>query len=309
MKCDISVVIPLYNKEREAGRAIRSALAQTVQPREIVVVDDGSTDRSAAEILRNAADSPLVRLIRQENRGVSAARNRAISEAQGAWVALLDADDRWEPGYLEEIVRLREKYPGCGAYATSFRVDDGRRLRMGDTPRSEGIVDFFAESLRRYVLIPSATTLDRNLTLELGGFPEGMRLGEDQWLWTRLARRAKVCFSPEPLSVYSKEASNRSASIWQPECTPYTFEELYDPAASDTSNEYVARAALGKFLTVSTKGGTAEAARAADFFSYTRTNRRALLKLRILNRLPASWRGPLVGLYNRLAWGIAKKGL
>lgn len=307
MKSDISVVVPLYNKEREVARAICSVLSQTCQPREIVVVDDGSTDRSASEA--ESIRSPLVRLIRQENRGVSAARNRAVAEARGRWIALLDADDRWERGYLEEIVRLIASYPGCGAYATSFSIDDGRRLIPADTPREEGIVDFFAEALRRYVLIPSAATLDRALFLRLGGFPEGMRLGEDQWLWTRLARRSSVCFSPARLVVYSKEASNRSTTIWRPECTPYTFEELYDRAESDASNEYVARVALGKFLTVSTKGGTAEAARAARFFAYTRSNRLALWKLRILNRLPASWRGPLARLYARLAWTLARKGL
>lgn len=307
MSSNISVVIPLFNKEREIARAIRSVLAQTVQPLEIIVVDDGSTDGSAAEV--EAVASPLVRLIRQENRGVSAARNRAIAEARGQWVALFDGDDRWQTGYLEEIVRLMKSYPGCGAYATSFRVDDGRRMVDGDTPRREGVVDFFAEALRRYVLIPSAATLDRRLVLELGGFPEGMKLGEDQWLWTRLARRARVCFSPERLVVYSKAASNRSAAIWTPECTPYTFEELYDVAATDLSNEYVARAALGKFLTVSVKGGTAEATRAARFFAYTRLSRKALWKLRIVNRLPAAWRAPLFALYNRLAWRLAGRGL
>lgn len=307
MKSEISVVVPLYNKEREVARAIGSVLAQTCPPREIIVVDDGSTDRSAAEV--ETVRSPLVRLVRQENRGVSAARNRAAAEARGRWIALLDADDRWEPVYLEEIERLIARYPGCGAYATSFTIDDGRRQTPADTPRNEGIVDFFAEALRRYVLIPSAATLDRALFLELGGFPEGMRLGEDQWLWTRLARRAPVCFSPARLVVYSKEASNRSAAIWRPECTPYTFEELYDRTESDASNEYVARVALGKFLTVSAKGGTAEAARAARFFAYTRRNRRALWKLRILNRLPASWRSPIMCLYDRLAWILARKGL
>lgn len=307
MNCDISVVIPLYNKEREIARTLRSVLAQTLPPLEIIVVDDGSTDRSVREVERLA--SPLVRLVRQENRGVSAARNRAIREARGTWVALLDADDRWEPGYLAEIARLIGRYPGCGAYACSFLVDDGRTLTPGDTPRTEGIVDFFAESLSRYVLIPSTTTLRRDLVLGLGGFPEGMRMGEDQYLWTRIARTAPVCFSPARLAVYSKAADNRSAAIYRPEQTRFSFEELYDPSAGEASNEYVARAALGKALVASAKGGTQEAARAARFFAYTRRSRRTLRKLRLLNALPASWRGPLLGLYNRLAWALARKGL
>lgn len=307
MVCDCSVVIPLYNKEHEIARAVRSVLQQTLPPLEIIVVDDGSTDGSAAEVER--IGSPLVRLVRQENRGVSAARNRAMKEARGRYVALLDGDDAWEAGYLAEIARLVETYPGCGAYATAFRVDDGRRLSLGDTPSVEGIVDFFTESLRHYVLIPSATTLDRELALSLGGFPEGMRMGEDQYLWTKIARSAPVCFSPAPLVRYSKAASNRSATIYAPERTVFSFEYLYDPAATDSSNEYIARAALGKALVVSAKGGTAEAARAVRFFGDTRSNRRTLRKVRMLNALPVRWRGWVLNLYNRVVWRLAGKGL
>lgn len=303
MKSDISVVIPLYNKEKEIARTLRSVLAQTSQPLEIIVVDDGSTDGSAARV--EEIGSPLIRLIQQENRGVSAARNRAMQEACGEYAALLDGDDTWEPGYLAEIERLIAAYPGCGAYATSFNVDDGHHLTPGDTPQTEGVVDFFTEALSHYVLIPSSTTLRREPALSLGGFPEGMRMGEDQYLWTKLARTSPVCFSPARLVRYSKAASNRSAAIYRPEQTRFSFEDLYEPAARDSSNEYVARAALGKALVVSAKGGTAEAARAAKFFAYTRHDRRTLRKLRILNALPVRWRGPLLAAYNRLAWAIA----
>lgn len=307
MNAEFTVVIPLYNKEREIVRTLRSALEQTLPPREIIVVDDGSTDRSAT--LVEELHAPLVRLIRQENRGVSAARNRAIAEARTEWVALLDGDDRWEPDFLREIARLIDRYPGYGTYATSFVVDTAGSLTPGNTPRTEGPVDFFAESLRRYVLIPSATVLRRELVLALGGFPEGMRMGEDQYLWTRAGRAAAVCISPARLAVYSRSAANRSAAIYRPEQCAVSLEELYDPAASDASNEYVARVALGKALVVSSRGGTQEAARTIAAFRNTRRNRFALLKVRLLNALPVSWRLPLLGAYNRLAWLLAKRGL
>ena len=104
-------------------------------------------------------------------------------------------------------------------------------------------------------------------------------------------------------------ASNRSAASYTPERTAYSFETLYDPAAPEEYNEFVARAALGKALIISTKGGTEEAARAARFFAYTKTYRRTLRKVRVLNALPAAWRPRLIGWYNVLAWKIARKGL
>ena len=305
--CDISVVIPLYNKAAEIARAVRSVLAQTLPPREVIVVDDGSTDGGAGEVERMA--SPLVRVVRQENRGVSAARNRGIAMASGRYVALLDGDDRWQPEYLECVSALIARFPDCGAYGTGFMVETDGCLTAGDTPRTEGVVDFFRESMSRYVLIPSAATLRRDLVMDVGGFPEGMRMGEDQWLWTVLARRAEVAFTPRPLAIYSRTASNRSAAIFRPEHTARSFYELYDPAATDLSNEYIARVALGKALVQSAGGDTASAAEALRFFSYSRLSRRIMLKLRILNALPRCMRPAVMAAYNRLAWAVAHKGL
>ena len=120
----ISVVVPLFNKRDEVGATLRSVLAQTLPPVEIVVVDDGSTDGSA-EVVR-AIGSPLVRLLVQSNAGVCVARNRAVAEARGDYIAFLDADDCWEPGYLAEIAALIAEFPGCGIYSTAFWVLDGR---------------------------------------------------------------------------------------------------------------------------------------------------------------------------------------
>lgn len=304
----ISVIIPLYNKECEIGDTLRSVLAQTLPPAEIVVVDDGSTDRSA-EIVR-AIGSPLVKLVTQSNAGECAARNRAIAESTGDYIALLDADDTWEPGFLEEIAAMIAEFPGCGVYSTAFNIvsHDGRFPAR--TPSERGVVaNFFRDSAHRYISIPSASAVPRAVFETVGGFPEGMKIGGDMYMWIKIARRYAVCFSPKPLANYSKVASNRSASSYTPERTRYSFEELYDPSAPEEYNEFVARAALGKALIISAKGGTKEAARAAEFFGYTKTYRRTLRKVRILNALPGSWRAPLIGLYNSLAWRIARKGL
>ena len=304
----ISVVIPLYNKQREIGEAVRSALAQTLPPREIIVVDDGSTDGSA-EVVR-AIGSPLVRLVSQPNAGVCAARNHGIEEATGEYIALLDADDAWEPGFLAEITAMIEEFPGCGIYCTAFNIVSEEGLCPAPIPTERGIVaNFFRDSAHRYIAIPSASCIPRRVFDNVGLFPDGMKIAEDLHMWIRIARRYPVCFSPERLVRYSRVASNRSATSYTPEQTVYSFEELYNPDASEEDREFVARAALGKALVISAKGGTKEAARAARFFAYTKTYRRTLRKVRFLNALPACWRGPVIRFYNALAWRLARKGL
>lgn len=304
---NISVIIPLYNKASEIELTLRSVLMQSLQPREIIVVDDGSTDDSV-EIVERLA-TPLVRLIRQENQGVSAARNRAMREAAGEWVALLDGDDVWCTDYLKSVAQMIERWPNCGAYGTGFFIDDGERRVVARFCQREGVVDFFAESMRSYVLIPSATTLRRDLALQLGGFPEGMRMGEDQFLWTKIARVADVAFLPQPMIIYSRAATNRSAAIYRPEQTAFSFEQLYEPEREDLSNEYIARVALSKALIDSSRGGTDVARRALEFFSYNTMSHRIERKVRVLNALPRFMRGTVLWIYNTLAWVIARKGL
>ena len=171
----ISVVIPLYNKQLEIGAAVRSALAQTRPPQEIIVVDDGSTD-GGAEIVR-AIGSPLVRLVRQSNAGVCAARNRGIAESTGEYIALLDADDAWEPGFLAEIAAMIREFPGCGLYCTAFSIISHDGTYPAPTPSERGVVaNFFRESAHRYIAIPSASCIPRRVFDTVGLFPEGMKI-------------------------------------------------------------------------------------------------------------------------------------
>lgn len=104
-----SVLVPAYNIESLIRQTLESALAQTIQDLEIVVVDDGSSDKTT-EVVHSFTD-PRIRLIHQANAGVSAARNRAIAEARGKYVAFLDGDDVWLPFHLETALRFFEAYP------------------------------------------------------------------------------------------------------------------------------------------------------------------------------------------------------
>lgn len=307
MSYRFSVIVPLYNKEAEIERTIRSVLAQTYPPIEIVVVDDGSSDHSA-EIVE-AIDSPLVKLVRQENAGETAARNRGMAEASGDWFALIDADDEWRPGFLAEIAGMIEEFPGCGMYSTGFDIVNTDGEHPARTPSERGVVEnFFKASMDCFVSTSSSSVLSAQAVRKTGGFPEGMRLGGDQYMWTKTAREFPVCFSPERLVKVHIAASNRSVAIYKPETTKFSFRDFYDPD-DFWLNEYIARVALGKAIAVSSKGGTEQPRSDEQFFAYTRHSRRLLLRLRILNRLPRKWRPAVHRWYTALAWKIAKKGL
>ena len=309
----ISVVIPLYNKAAEVERALLSVINQSLAPREIIVVDDGSTDGSRSVCQRVIASHPEanIRLITQANSGVSAARNRGISEATGEYVALLDADDYYTSGYIAEVCRLMEYYPNSDAYSTAFDIVEGKRRVAARTPAKEGYFSPDVEALdRRYGIIPSTATLKRDRVLEIGGFPEGMRLGEDQWLWIRMIQQGcTFCFSPMSLVRYSKQASNRSASIYRAEQSQHTIAELYSPTAPPSLNEYIARVGIGKAITQSVKGGTEDAAKAIEAFAYTRHSRGQLRRLRTLNALPLWLRALADKAYTTLAWIATRRGL
>ena len=162
----------------------------------------------------------------------------------------------------------------------------------------------------RYPIIPSTATLRRSTVLNCGGFPEGMRIGEDQWLWVRMIQNgAQFAYSPTSLVRYSRTASNRSASIYRAEECALSIAELYDPKQSETLNEYIARIGIGKAITQSVRGGTEDAKKAIRAFGYTKLSKRQLSRLKLLNRLPVSLRPALNGLYATLAWAIKRRGL
>ncbi len=307
MNIKFSVIIPLYNKEAEIERTLRSVLAQTTPPHEIVVVDDGSTD-SSAEIVR-AMSSPLIRLISQPNAGECAARNSAMHNATGTHYALVDADDCWKPDFLEQMTRLIEHYPDCGLYCSAFDIINTDGRTPSRSPESEGIVeDFFAKSMTHYVAIPSASVIPAEVIDAVGGFPEGMKLGGDQYMWVKIARDYKVCYTPLRLTDYYMAASNRSSAIYRAESTPYSFKEFYDKNRP-TLNEYIARVELGKAIVISAKGGTADAADRLNFYAYNRGSRKLWWRLRVMNAMPMPLRAWFHTAYTWLAWKIAKRGL
>ena len=210
-----SIVIPLYNKEATVERAIRSALNQTVQDFEIIVVNDGSTDNSVKVV--EAIGAPRIRLIHQENQGVSAARNRGIAEAQHELIAFLDADDEWFNDYLETIIRLKVNFPSCRLYATNYiycRPSNYSRntvIRGLPTNFKEGVLkDYFSVSTRSDPpLWSSAVSVAKKAITKVGGFPLGITTGEDLLTWARLFLNYEIAYCIEP-KVYNWEPTRIS---------------------------------------------------------------------------------------------------
>ena len=205
-----SVIIPLYNKAPYIRKALESVFAQTYTDFELIIVNDGSTDDSAAiaeECTRTSSLSPLAyRLIKQPNAGVSAARNNGVAQAQGDYLAFLDADDWWEPTYLEQMAKLIEDYPDAGLYACNYVYYKPGKTRIAlNIPT--GYINYpkaYYESGAMPVTSITAV-IPRNVFDEMGGFPVGIKLGEDFLLWAKIAMHYPVAFCEEPLAYYNND--------------------------------------------------------------------------------------------------------
>ena len=203
-----SVVIPLYNKAPYIVACIQSVLGQTFQNFEIIVVDDGSSDGGGA--LVEAIVDSRIRLVRQKNAGVSAARNHCIELAQGEWVAFLDADDWHHPRYLESLVRAQQACPGADVAAADFvAVRDAQGSwpkswpATDDHPGVELISDLPGRWRAGPCLLTSGVAVRRQVLLSMQPcFPPGESRGEDLDLWFRLAERATIALVHSPLVAY-----------------------------------------------------------------------------------------------------------
>ncbi len=192
----VSVIIPTYNRAPLLARALASVLSQTQPPQEIIVIDDGSDDGTAA-LLRQRY--PAVRYLQQSNRGVSAARNAGIGQAQGEWIALLDSDDEWLPAKLERQLQLAHRSPAAPlVHSDEIWIRNGRRVNQMDKHAKAGGW-IFQRCLPLCAISPSAALIRRSLFDEVGHFDESLPACEDYDLWLRICSRYPVLYSPEAL--------------------------------------------------------------------------------------------------------------
>lgn len=231
----ISVVIPLYNKEKSIASTLRTVLNQTFSDYEIVIVNDGSTDGSVEEIEKVQDDR--IRLVHQPNAGVSAARNRGIEEAKGDLIAFLDADDEWKPEYLATQYHLFQKYPECSVFACNYEFRD---VSGKVTPTlihklpfvgEDGILSNYFEvaSSSHPPLWTSAVMVKKQAMQAIGGFPLGIKSGEDLLTWARLAVNGMIAYSKRPLAVFifDERIFNADQKQRMPESVDVVGNELF----------------------------------------------------------------------------------
>ena len=211
----ISVIIPLLNDSPYIARAIKSTLNQTIQNFEIFVIDGGSED-DGPKIVKDFND-PRIHFLVQSGKGVSNARNEAVTFTKNDYIAFLDADDEWMPYHLETLQHLIQKYPDAGMYATVYKIQTSEgKAQMADykcipNPPREGLLPnyFKSSALGYWPVITSVVVIPRNIFCEMGGFPEGYWYGEDGDLFGKIALKYRVAFSWEFGAIYHWDASNR----------------------------------------------------------------------------------------------------
>ncbi|WP_100610694.1 glycosyltransferase family 2 protein [Confluentibacter lentus] len=195
-----SVIIPLYNKEAYIEETIKSVLNQSFQDFEVIIVDDGSTDSSYKMAV--SFKSEKIKLLKQDNQGVSIARNKGIDYATSKYIALLDADDLWHKNHLIELKKQIDLFTDaglfCNNYEIFYRKNFSRNAQFNFDYNKDCLIieDFFKASIINSVAWTSAVAFSKEKFKYLGEFNPALKTAQDLDLWIRFALNYKVCFNP-----------------------------------------------------------------------------------------------------------------
>jgi len=209
---EVSIIIPVYNAEKFIKKTIESVLSQTYKDYEIIIVDDGSTDNSK-KILDEFKDK--VRYFKQANSGVSSARNRAIKEAKGEYIALLDQDDLWYSEKLKKQINFIKKNPNAGmVYSDCYYIDDKDKVISRVFENQKFYCGKIFENLVIENFIPIPTVLIKKEVLNKTGlFVENYSHAEEYDLFLRISKDYEVGFMNEALAGYRVHDTNLSKNI------------------------------------------------------------------------------------------------
>lgn len=203
------------------AKAIDSVLSQTFADYELIVMDDGSTDGSFDVALKVVEGQRDCHVYKQANGGVSVARNNAVTLSRGEYLCFLDADDWWEPTFLEEMDKFVAEFPEAGIYGTNYTIvnETRHKTRVASVGVESGFEKGYINYCQVYAktmympLWTGAVCVPRNVFDEMHGFPTGIKLGEDFLLWIRIALKYKVAFLNKPLSNYNQDVDGLNRGV------------------------------------------------------------------------------------------------
>ncbi len=209
----VSVIVPAYNVAPYVGATIESALAQTFTDLEVIVVDDGSTDETAAVVRRYCDADERVRLIQQPNGGLSAARNAALAASRGLYIALLDGDDSWDPRFLDAQLAVFHSRSDVSIVTGNAcflgGTHSGEPVRpVPDRRQEPTLASIIADENAVFIM----SVFHRRVYETIGGFDERMRTNEDYDYWLRAAAAGfRFARNPTPLGTYRRRDDSLSA--------------------------------------------------------------------------------------------------
>ncbi|MCW9037495.1 MULTISPECIES: glycosyltransferase family A protein [Altibacter] len=235
-----SVIIPLYNKERDIEKTLSSVFLQSESDFELVIVNDGSTDGSEAIV--TSYDDPRIRYFSKDNEGVARTRNFGVAKANAEHIAFLDADDYWHSNHLENLNSLIEDFPEARWYATAYEKKHNRTLItpmispiLESAVSWKGPVDnYFKYSLMDALAWTSAVCFKKTFFQELNGFDATIThgAGEDTDLWIRAALRSPLVFSSKITARHNLDGSNRISNL-PTRTRNYMDPSLYEDRAAE----------------------------------------------------------------------------
>ncbi len=204
-----SVIIPLYNKRKYIYKAVQSVLSQSLTDFELIIVDDGSTDKSL-DIVRSFKD-PRINILVQNNQGVSSARNNGVKKAKYDYIAFLDADDWWDNYFLEKMLSLINGYPEAALYGSSFKIVKNGQEHVPNIGLPKGFKKGYIDYIKTYgqtFVTPfncSFVIVRKETFLAVDGFKPSLKFGEDFDLWLRIALQYKVAYNNKPLAFSNQD--------------------------------------------------------------------------------------------------------
>ena len=232
-----SIIIPLYNKEKFIENTLKSVFQQIFEDHEIIIVNDGSTDKSL-EIVKSFQNEKI-KIYSQENQGVSTARNLGIEKSLSEYCCFLDADDYWKPNHLQSFYDLIQKFPNAGLYCNRYEILISKnkkiKTKFDFEETFEGYLnDFFKSSYIDRVALTSATCIPKKTYDKLGGFDTEISSGQDLDYWIRIGINSKVAISNQVTLLYNFVIENNSLSKTNiekkslPDLNKYSKEEKND---------------------------------------------------------------------------------